>query len=103
MSALDLSTQAKVLDLFVEIQERIGVAYLFVTHDLDVVRHVSHRVAVMYQGEIIEEGETRQVTRAPQHPYTKRLWIAAPVADPAAQARRREQRRELLAVQAAQA
>lgn len=101
VSALDLSTQARVLDLLVEIQERTGVAYLFVTHDLDVVRHVSHRVAVMYQGEIVERGDAGDVTRAPEHPYTQRLWAAAPVADPVAQERRRADRHRLLAAQAA--
>lgn len=102
VSALDLSTQAKVLDLFVDIQRRTGVAYLFVTHDLDVVRHVSHRVAVMYQGEIVERGEAAEVTTAPEHPYTQRLWMAAPVPDPVAQAQRRADRRRLLVAQAEQ-
>ena len=86
MSALDLSTQARVLALFLEIQERTGVAYLFISHDLDVVRHLSHRVAVMYQGEIVESGDGAQVTGDPQHPYTKRLFLASPVADPERQA-----------------
>ncbi|PVU81515.1 peptide ABC transporter ATP-binding protein (plasmid) [Cellulomonas sp. WB94] len=102
VSALDLSTQARVLDLFVEIQQRTGVAYLFVTHDLEVVRHVSHRVAVMHQGEIVERGETTVVTSAPEHPYTQRLWMASPVPDPIAQAQRRADRRRLLVAQAAQ-
>ncbi|WP_448059732.1 ABC transporter ATP-binding protein [Cellulomonas hominis] len=102
VSALDLSTQARVLDLFNEIQERTGVAYLFITHDLTVVRHVSHRVAVMYQGDIVEWGETSDVTSAPEHAYTQRLWMAAPVPDPVAQERRRAERRRLVAAQAAQ-
>lgn len=102
VSALDLSTQARVLDLFVEIQERTGVAYLFITHDLTVVRHVSHRVAVMYHGEIVEWGETDAVTRTPEHPYTQRLWMAAPVPDPDEQMRRRADRQRLLAIQAEQ-
>lgn len=97
VSALDLSTQAHVLDLFTEIQRETGVAYLFITHDLDVVRYVSHRVAVMNHGEIVEHGEALQVTSAPKHPYTKNLWMSAPVADPAAQRERRAQR---LALQA---
>ncbi|MFI6407584.1 ATP-binding cassette domain-containing protein [Streptomyces sp. NPDC050548] len=95
VSALDLSTQARVLDLFVEIQERTGVAYLFVTHDLSVVRHISHRVAVMQGGEIVETGDAATVTTTPQHPYTKRLLLAAPVPDPARQAERRAERQRL--------
>jgi len=99
VSALDLSTQARVLDLFKDIQQQTNVAYLFVSHDLEVVRHISHRVAVMYRGEIVEFGDGDQVTSRPQHPYTQRLFYAAPVADPDAQARRREERRQLLATQ----
>ncbi|GAB2758521.1 ATP-binding cassette domain-containing protein [Sinomonas soli] len=98
VSALDLSTQARVLDLFLQIQRDTGVAYLFVSHDLDVVRHVSHRVAVMYRGEIVEEGDAEQVTREPRHPYTQRLLLASPVPDPDRQAERRAQRKALLAV-----
>lgn len=101
VSALDLSTQARVLDLFIEIQERTGVAYLFVTHDLAVVRHVSHRVAVMYRGEIVESGDGDQVTSRPQHPYTQRLFMAAPVPDPDKQEERRAARRAVLAAEAA--
>lgn len=92
VSALDLSTQARVLDLFTEIQQETGVAYLFITHDLDVVRYVSHRVAVMNHGEIVEHGEAKQVTSAPVHPYTKKLWMSAPVANPIAQKQRRKER-----------
>ena len=101
VSALDLSTQARVLDLFIEIQETTGVAYLFVTHDLSVVRHVSHRVAVMYRGELVETGDAAQVTTSPDHPYTQRLLLAAPVPDPARQAERRAERHRFLAEQAA--
>jgi ABC-type glutathione transport system ATPase component len=93
VSALDLSTQARVLDLFLEIQQDTGVSYLFVSHDLDVVRHISHRVAVMYKGEIVEQGDAGQVTEAPSHPYTQRLLLASPVPDPDRQAERREARR----------
>ncbi|MBF4562190.1 ABC transporter ATP-binding protein [Microbacterium sp. VKM Ac-2870] len=96
VSALDLSTQARVLDLFIEIQQNTGVAYLFVTHDLAVVRHVSHRVAVMYRGEIVESGDGDQVTSRPQHPYTQRLFMAAPVPDPDRQEERRAARRAVL-------
>jgi ABC-type glutathione transport system ATPase component len=95
VSALDLSTQARVLDLFIEIQERTGVAYLFVTHDLSVVRRISHRVAVMHQGRIVETGAAAAVTTSPEHPYTKRLLLAAPVPDPARQAERRAERHRL--------
>jgi ABC-type glutathione transport system ATPase component len=98
VSALDLTTQARVLDLFLEIQERTGVAYLFISHDLAVIRHVSHRVAVMYGGEIVEFGTCDKITSDPDHPYTKRLLLAAPVPDPDEQAIRREQRRALLSV-----
>ncbi|MEY2916123.1 MAG: hypothetical protein RL454_1052, partial [Actinomycetota bacterium] len=97
VSALDLTTQARVLDLFLEIQERTGVSYLFISHDLAVVRHLSHRVAVMYQGEIVEWGDGEQVTSNPQHPYTKRLMMAAPVPNPVEQAVRREKRHQLMA------
>ena len=99
VSALDLSTQARVLELFKEIQEHTGVAYLFVSHDLAVVRHLSSRVAVMYHGEIVEWGDAEQVTTKPVHPYTQRLFLAAPVPDPRLQARRRNERHELLAHQ----
>ncbi|MEV4775925.1 ATP-binding cassette domain-containing protein [Microbacterium sp. LTA6] len=96
VSALDLSTQARVLDLFIEIQERTGVSYLFITHDLAVVRHISHRVAVMYHGEIVETGDGDQVTARPAHPYTQRLFMASPVPDPDKQEARRLERRALL-------
>ncbi|HZU92808.1 MAG TPA: ABC transporter ATP-binding protein, partial [Microbacterium sp.] len=101
VSALDLSTQARVLDLFIEIQERTGVAYLFISHDLAVVRHISHRVAVMYRGELVETGDGDQVTARPQHPYTQRLFLAAPVPDPDAQQKRRADRRALIDAQKA--
>ncbi|MGX5682849.1 ATP-binding cassette domain-containing protein [Schumannella luteola] len=99
VSALDLSTQARVLDLFIEIQERTGVAYLFISHDLAVVRHISHRVAVMYHGEIVESGDGDQVTGAPEHPYTQRLFMAAPVPDPVRQEQRRAERLRLIELQ----
>jgi ABC-type glutathione transport system ATPase component len=96
VSALDLSTQARVLDLFLQIQRDTGVSYLFVSHDLDVVRHISHRVAVMYHGEIVEQGDAAQVTSAPEHPYTQRLLLASPVPDPDRQEQRRANRRRLI-------
>jgi ABC-type glutathione transport system ATPase component len=100
VSALDLTTQARILDLFLQIQKDTGVSYLFVSHDLDVVRHISHRVAVMYKGEIVEQGPAAQVTMNPTHPYTQRLLMASPVPDPDRQANRREDRKALLASQA---
>jgi ABC-type glutathione transport system ATPase component len=95
VSALDLSTQSVVLDLFIEIQERTGVAYLFITHDLSVVRYVSHHVAVMNKGKIVESGNAVQVTTDPQELYTQRLMLAAPVPDPARQELRRTERQQL--------
>jgi ABC-type glutathione transport system ATPase component len=99
VSALDLSTQARVMELFIEIQERTGVAYLFVSHDLAVVRNLSHRVAVMYHGEIVEWGDGGQVTGAPEHPYTQRLFMAAPIPDPDRQAKHRADRLRLVEIQ----
>ncbi|MCU1481796.1 MAG: peptide transporter ATP-binding protein [Subtercola sp.] len=99
VSALDLSTQARVLELFRDIQDRTGVAYLFVSHDLAVVRNLSHRVAVMYHGEIVEWGDGDQVTARPEHPYTQRLFLAAPVPDPVRQEQRRADRERLLSAQ----
>ncbi|MGO4804361.1 ATP-binding cassette domain-containing protein [Arthrobacter sp. 2MCAF15] len=99
VSALDLSTQARVLDLFLQIQKDTGVSYLFVSHDLDVVRHISHRVAVMYHGEIVEQGPAGVVTTDPDHPYTQRLLLASPVPDPDRQEERRADRHRLLEIQ----
>ncbi|MGK9148219.1 ATP-binding cassette domain-containing protein [Plantibacter flavus] len=96
VSALDLTTQARVLDLFLQIQRDTGVSYLFVSHDLDVVRHISHRVAVMYRGEIVEQGPALEVTGAPRHPYTQRLLLASPVPDPDRQRQRRSDRLRLM-------
>ena len=101
VSALDLTTQARVLDLFIELQRTTGVAYLFITHDLSVVRHVSHRVAVMYRGELVETGPTAEVTSRPAHEYTRALMLAAPTADPDRQRERREERRRSRAAAAA--
>lgn len=89
VSSLDLSTQARILDLFIEIQEQTGVAYLFISHDLSVVRHISHRVAVLLKGEIVEVGDGATVTSTPSHPYTQRLLLASPVPHPDEQAARR--------------
>ena len=89
VSALDLSTQARILDLLIEIQEQTGVAYLFISHDLSVERYISHRVAVMLTGRIVETGDGDLVTSQPRHAYTRRLLMASPIPDPARQAERR--------------
>ena len=96
-SALDVTTQATVLQLFHDLQQATGVAYLFISHDLGVVHSISDRIAVLYRGEIVEIGEAQQVATAPRHDYTRRLQMAAPIADPPKQRLRREQRRALLA------
>lgn len=89
VSALDLTTQSTVLDLLIELQRDLGVTYLFISHDLSVIRHICHRVSVLFHGRIVEHGDTAMITSTPNHPYTQRLLAASPVADPVRQADRR--------------
>ncbi|WP_416236744.1 dipeptide ABC transporter ATP-binding protein [Yoonia sp. 67] len=88
LSALDVSIQAQIINLFMDLQQERGLAYLFISHDLAVVEKMSHRVAVLYLGQIMELGSRKQVFETPTHPYTRRLLSAVPVADPGARASR---------------
>jgi oligopeptide/dipeptide ABC transporter ATP-binding protein len=81
-SALDVSVQAQVLDLLLELQRRLNLTYLFISHDLAVIRYVCDRVALMYQGRILESGSVEDIFLEPMHPYTQALLSAMPVADP---------------------
>jgi dipeptide transport system ATP-binding protein len=92
VSALDLSIRAQILNLLAELQNSLGLAYLFISHDLSVVRHVADEVLVLYLGRTVEQGVARAIFDAPQHPYTRALLSATPVADP-------ERRRERIVLQ----
>jgi peptide/nickel transport system ATP-binding protein len=92
-SSLDLSIQAQVLNLLTQLQRDLRLSYLFITHDLAVVRHIAHRVIVLYRGRVMESGPADHVCERPRHPYTQALLAAAPIPDPAEQRRSRGGRR----------
>ena len=95
VSALDVSIQAQILNLLRDLQDARRLTYIFISHDLGVVRVMSDRIAVMTGGKIVEIGDAASVYKRPQHEYTKRLLAAAPVADPTLMSQRKLERRQL--------
>jgi oligopeptide/dipeptide ABC transporter ATP-binding protein len=102
VSSLDLSVQAQILNLLGDLQVNEGLSYLFISHDIAVVRHLAHRVVVLYKGRVVESGTVDQVCGNPRHPYTRALFLAAPIADPVIQRARNTARRELSVLEKAE-
>ncbi len=95
VSALDLSTQAQVLNLLADLRDERGLSYLFIAHDISVVQFLAQRVVVLYRGQVMESGPAAAVTESPKHPFTQALVAASPVPRPAEQAERRDVRESL--------
>jgi peptide/nickel transport system ATP-binding protein len=93
-SALDVSIRTQVLDLLLQLQAEMGLSFIFISHDMAVIRYFCDRVAVMYRGQIVEIGETEQIITSPQHPYTKALLSSVPIPDPTLRGTRQRHRYE---------